>query len=179
MSFATASTGTSTGTATGTVTGILGQTLTGTMDYTGTNSFGNTITRTGTVTILPDGTLTYNWTDTVSNDGVVKATGSGTSTQTPGTYFSQTATGQATSTANLAGNQITATNYGDLTGSRVENGITTSFRAGYSVSTTAPNAGTFTSSGPSPVSITSEGVLGAPDANGVRVGVMTHRHYCY
>ena len=76
VSFATASTGTSTGTATGTVTGILGQTLTGTMDYTGTNSFGNTITRTGTVTILPDGTLTYNWTDTVTNDGVVKATGS-------------------------------------------------------------------------------------------------------
>ncbi len=174
VSFATSSTGTATGTASGTVTGILGQTLTGTMDYTGTNSLGNTIVRTGTVTILPDGTLTYNWTDTVSTDNVLKATGSGTSTQTPGTYFSQTATGQATGTANLAGNQVTATSYGDLTGSRVENGITTSFRAGYSVSATAPNAGTFASSGPSPVSIASEGVLGAPDANGVRVGVMTY-----
>ena len=50
-------------------------------------------------------------------------------------------------TANLAGNQTTATNSGDLTGTRVEHDITTSFRAGYSVTTTAPNAGTFTSSG--------------------------------
>ena len=169
-----ASTGTSMGTAAGTVTGILGQTLTGNMTFNGTDTFGNTVARTGTVTILPNGTLTYNWTDTVTNDGVTKATGSGTTTQTPGTYFSQTATGQDTSSANLAGNQTTATNYGDLTGTRVENGITTSIRAGYSVTSTAPNAGTFTSTAPGSVTITSEGVLGAPDANGVRTGVMTY-----
>ena len=66
------------------------------MTFTGTDNFGNTVARTGTVTILPNGTLTYNWTDTVTDDGVIKATGSGTTTQTPGTYFSQTATGQAT-----------------------------------------------------------------------------------
>ena len=72
------------GTAAGTVTGILGQTLTGSMTVNGTDTFGNTVARTGTVTILPNGTLTYNWTDTVTNDGVTKATGSGTTTQTPG-----------------------------------------------------------------------------------------------
>jgi hypothetical protein len=168
-------TGTSSGTATGTVTGILGQALTGTMTYTGTNSYGNTITRTGKVTILPTGELIYNWTDTVTGSGgVAKATGVGTTTQNPGTYFSQTATGQYSSTANLAGNQITATNYGNLTGTRVMDGITTRFRAGFSATVTAPNAGTFTSGGPTSDSVTSQGVLGAPDASGVRTGVMTN-----
>ena len=54
------------------------------MTVNGTDSFGNTIARTGTVTILPTGQLTYNWTDTVKLDGVLKATGLGTTTQTPG-----------------------------------------------------------------------------------------------
>jgi hypothetical protein len=174
LAAASVTTGTSTGFAEGTVTGILGQKLTGTMTVTGTDSFGNAIARTGKVTILPNGALAYNWTDTVTNDGVTRATGTGTTTQTPGTYFSQTVTGQATGSANMAGNQLTATNYGDLTGSRVENGITTSIRAGYSVTSTAPNAGTFTSSQPGSVTIPAEGVLGAPDANGVRTGVMTY-----
>ncbi len=170
----TVSTGTATGFAEGTVTGILGRKLTGTMTLTGTDSFGNTIARTGKVSILPNGTLAYNWTDTVTNDGVTKATGSGTTTQTSGTYFSQTVTGQATTSANLAGNQTTATNYGDLTGSRVEQGITASIRVGYAVTSTAPNAGTFTSTAPGSVTIASEGVMGAADANGVRTGVMTY-----
>lgn len=174
LTASSASTGTSMGTSTGTVTGILGQALAGNMTFNGTDTFGNTVARTGTVTILPNGTLTYNWTDTVSNDGGIKATGSGTTTQIAGTYFSQTATGQETSTANLAGNQGTTTNYGDLTGTRVENGIATSFKAGYSVSGSAPNAGSFSGTAPRDITITSEGVLGAPDANGVRVGVMTN-----
>ena len=168
-----ASTGTSIGTSAGTVTGILGQALAGNMTFNGTDNFGNTVVRTGTVTILPDGALTYNWTDTVTNSGVTKATGSGTSTQTPGTYFSQSVTGPVMSSANLAGNLTTSSNYGDLTGTRVENGITTSIRAGFSVTGTAPNAGTFTSADPA-LTNTSEGVLGAPDANGVRLGVVTY-----
>ena len=60
----------------------------------------------------------------------------------PGTYFTQTVTGQVTATPNPAGNQLTSANFGDLTGTRVENGITTEIRAGYSATTTAPNAGT-------------------------------------
>jgi hypothetical protein len=173
--YATATTGTAIGTATGTVTGILGQALTGTMNYTGTDSNNNIVNRTGKVTILPDGTLTYNWTDTVTNGGVLKGTGVGTTAQTPGTYFSQTATGRETASANPAGNQVSGQSYGDLTGTRVENGITTSFKAGYSVTAAAPNAGTFSSTSvPQDVSITSQGVLGAPDANGVRTGVMTN-----
>jgi hypothetical protein len=170
--FATISTGTNTATATGTVTGFLGQTLTGTMTYT-TTIAGTTITRTGNVTILSTGELTFVWTDTLTNSGTVIATGTGTSTQTPGTHFTQTLSGQETGTANLAGNQVTGTNYGDLTGTRVENGISTAIRAGFSVTETAVNANTFTSKGATDVVVTSEGVLGAPDANGVRVGVMT------
>jgi hypothetical protein len=117
--------------------------------------------------------MTYVWTDTLTNSGSVVATGSGATTQTPGTYFSQTLSGQETTTTNLAGNQATTTNSGDLTGTRVMNGISSEIKAGFSVTSTAPNAGTFTPKGATDVVIGSEGVLGAPDANGVRLGVMT------
>jgi hypothetical protein len=166
------STGTNTATSTGTVTGFLGQTLTGTMTWTSTIG-SNTISRTGAVTILPTGELIYNWTDTVTGPGGVQ-TGTGTLTQTPGTYFTSNVNGQQTTTANLAGNQATTTNDGVLSGSRVMNGITSSIIAGHSVTSTALNANTFTSDEvPRTVNINSKGVLGAPDANGVRVGVMT------
>lgn len=167
-------TGTNTGSATGTVTGFRGQALTGTMDWTGTTPTGSTITRTGTVTILPTGELIYNWTDTVTGTGsVLQATGTGTSAQTPGTYFTQTVSGQETTTTNLAGNQATTTNSGDLTGTRVMNGISSDIKAGFSVTSTAPNAGTFIPKEATDVVVSSAGVLGAPDANGVRLGVMT------
>lgn len=172
--YASLTTGTSMGTSTGTVTGFLGQALTGTMTYTGTNSLGSTINRTGTVTILPTGALTYNWTDTVKVGSVTTATGVGTSTQTPGTYLSQNASGYFTSTANQAGNQSTSTNAGDLTGTRTMAGITSSFRTGFSVTNTAPNASTFIGSESGTISTSSRGVLGAPDASGVRTGVMTN-----
>jgi hypothetical protein len=169
------STGTSVGTATGTVTGILGQTLTGTMTYTGTNSYGNSISRTGTVTLLPTGEMTSVWTDTVTGPGgVFKGTGSGTTTQTPGTYFSQTASGQVASETNLAGNQQVSSNVGDLTGSRTMAEITSSFKAGFSVINVATNANTFSSSEPHDITIESQGVLGPPNATGVRTGVMTN-----
>ncbi|MFZ5450163.1 MAG: FecR domain-containing protein [Thermodesulfobacteriota bacterium] len=171
--FSILTTGTSTGTATGTVTGILGQTLTGTMTYTGTNSFGNSISRTGTVSILPTGELTYNWTDSVTGpDSQSRGTGSGTSTQTPGTYFSQTASGNYIATPNLTGNQQTFANSGDLSGSRSMAGITSSFKAGFSLTSTAPDANTFASESGS-VSIASQGVLGPADSTGMRTGVMT------
>jgi hypothetical protein len=168
----TLATGTNTATATGTVTGFLGGTLTGTMTWTSTIA-GTTITRTGDVKILSTGELTYVWTDTLTNSGTVVATGSGTTTQTPGTHFTQTLSGQETTTTNLAGNQATTTNSGDLTGTRVMNGISSDIKAGFSVTSTAPNANTFTSKGATDVVIASEGVLGPPDASGVRVGVMT------
>ncbi|MGB8990516.1 MAG: FecR family protein [Desulfobaccales bacterium] len=162
------SAGTSVGTATGTVTGILGQTLNGTMTYTGTTSLGSTINRTGTVTLLPSGAMTYVWTDTVSGG----ATGTGTSTQTPGTYFTQTSSGQVASEANLAGNQQVNSNVNDLTGTRTIAGITSSFRAGFSVNNVATNANTFSSSDSHDITIESRGVLGPPDAAGARTGVM-------
>ena len=163
------SAGTSVGTATGTVTGILGQTLTGTMTYTGTVSNGNSISRTGTVTLLPSGAMTYVWTDTVSGG----ATGTGTSTQTPGTYFSQTSSGQVASEANLARNQQVNSNVGDLTGTGTMPG-STSFKAGFSVINVATNADSFPASDSHDITIQSQGVLGAPDATGARTGVMTN-----
>jgi len=167
-------TGTSIGSATGTVSGIAGQTLTGPMTYTGTTSTGANITRTGTVTLLPSGQLTYNWTDTTTVDGVTAATGSGTTSQTPGTLFTQSVSGSYTSTANLAGNQAVSTNSGELTGTQTMAGTTTPtpIKAGFSVTDTKPNAGSVTSDSGS-IEINSQGVLGAPDANGVRTGVMT------
>ncbi len=170
--FSPLDTGTSTGTATGTVTGYLGQALKGTMTYTGTSSSGSTINRTGTVTLLPTGQLTYNWTDTVKVGSVTTATGTGTSAQTPGTYFSQIASGSFTQTPNIAGNQATISNSGDLTGTRTMAGVTNSIRAGFSVTNTGNNAGTFESDAGS-ITINSQGVLGAPDATGGRTGVMT------
>jgi hypothetical protein len=172
--YSSLSTGTYTASSTGTVTGFLGQTLTGTMDFTGTTPSGSTISRTGTVSLLLTGELTYNWTDTVTGPGgQPQGTGTGTLTQTPGTYFTQTATGKEATSINLAGNQATGGSYGDLTGTRVEKGISTAFRAGYSATATALNANTLSPNEPRDVTICSEGVLGAPDANGVRVGVMT------
>jgi hypothetical protein len=173
--YASLSTGTSAGaTLNGTVTGFLGQALSGTMDYTGINSYGNTVTRTGSVTIQPTGELTYTWTDTVTNSsGVKTATGAGTSTQTPGTYFEQTATGSYVATANSAKNQQTVTNSGDLTGSRtIRGGAPTAFRAGLSLTNTSPYADAFGSGTSLPGTVYSKGVLGAV-VDGVRTGVTT------
>jgi hypothetical protein len=173
--FQALSTGTANGTMTGTVSGYLGQTLTGTMTFTGANSYNTNFTVSGPVTLQPNGDLvfTYSGNYTDATTGADKGTGSGTRNQYAGTYFSQTASGNLVETANLAGNQGTVTNSGDIVGTRTMNGITTSFKAGFVNRTTALNSGAFTGAGVTPVTISSQGVLGPADASGVRVGAMT------
>jgi len=96
-------------TANGTVTGFPGQTLAGTMNFSTTDGVVN---RTGTVTILPSGQLTYDWTNTTP--GAIAT--SGTTNQTPGTYFTQTATGTYQLTSGAFGtNQAIITDQTPLT----------------------------------------------------------------
>jgi hypothetical protein len=78
---------------TGTVTGTLGGSLTGTASSSISSSYGNypsTITWTAPVTIAPDGTLTYSYTNGTLTGTTIAGTAARSGTATPGTYFSQT-----------------------------------------------------------------------------------------
>ena len=98
-----ASTGVSTSTLTGTVTGVAGGTLTGTGTMTGTSSFGQTTSFTGVITIDSSGVLTFtyggvNGTSTISSQARL-ASATGTTTYTPGNYFTQTLYGAMANTS--------------------------------------------------------------------------------
>lgn len=96
--FAGSSTGVSISSMTGTVTGALGSTLTGTATVTGINSFGETQSWTGTVTIEPSGKMTFAYAGTlISTQRLTEATG--TNTSIPGTYFTQVLSGVMSNTS--------------------------------------------------------------------------------
>ena len=78
-----------TGTMTGTLSGTAGQTLTGQMLFTGTNSLGATFNYQGNATLASNGTLVWNYYGTWTN-GTNSGTASGTWTQVLGTYFTET-----------------------------------------------------------------------------------------
>jgi hypothetical protein len=86
-------TGTSVGTLTGTVTGVLGSTLTGTAIATGTTAFGYTYSFPGTVVIEPSGQMTFTYTGGTLSSSYRLLSASGTTTYTPGAYFTQTLDG--------------------------------------------------------------------------------------
>ena len=97
-----------TGTMTGTLSGTSGQTLTGQMLFTGSNSLGATFNYQGNATLASNGTLVWNYNGTWTN-GSNSGTASGTWTQVLGTYFTKTVNSgtfvQATT------NNIGGTNY--------------------------------------------------------------------
>ncbi len=87
------STGTSQAVLSGTVSGISGQTLTGPVTVTGTDSFGQTITYTATITVDPSGVMSFSYTNGNLSGPWRSATATGTVTYTPGSYFTQTLDG--------------------------------------------------------------------------------------
>jgi hypothetical protein len=161
-------TGEAYGTGTGTVSGTLGNELTGTMTYLGTNSYGIKYELNGAVTLLPTGEMTYAYagvyTDaaTGTQDG---GTSSGTMTLLPGQYFQQVSTGTSTQTSN------SATNDGPFKGTKfdlaVNNGAPQNFNAAFYVSVNNDSAtpGSFQDT------IYSQGVT--TTKNGTTSGAMT------
>lgn len=93
------STEVSTSTLTGTVTGVPGSTLTGVGVLTGTSSFGQTTNYTGIVTIDPSGVLTVTYDNGTISSRARLASASGSTTATPGSYFTQTLSGAMSNTA--------------------------------------------------------------------------------
>jgi len=83
------STGASVATLNATVTGVLGSTLTGTGTMTGTGSFGETISYTGSVVIDAEGRMTFTYANGVNSSAARLISASGTNTYTPGDYFTQ------------------------------------------------------------------------------------------
>jgi hypothetical protein len=108
--FPASSTGVSASTLTGTVTGVPGATLTGTGTLTGTSSFGQTTSYSGPVTIDASGVLTFTYDNGTISSQARLSSASGTSTSTPGTYFTQTLSGgMSNSASNPYNTQSTTT----------------------------------------------------------------------
>jgi hypothetical protein len=135
-----ASTGVTTATLTGTVTGVVGGTLTGTATLTGTSSFGQTLSFTGTVTIDPSGVLTFTYggaNGTATNTSQTRlASATGSTTYTPGAYFTQSLTGAMSNTSSSPYNiQTAATVWG---GTATTGGSLASYYAVSVTGTTSP-----------------------------------------
>ena len=111
--FTGSSTGSSTGTLSGTVTGILGQTLTGPGSFSGTDSYGNTVTYpTGTITVDPSGQLTFTYSNGTLSGQARLASSTGTITYTPGTYIQQSTDGATLRTSTSPYNTANITTTG-------------------------------------------------------------------
>ena len=98
----------------GIVSGVLGSTtLTGTYSATCTNSKGYSGTFSGPITINPNGTFNFSYANLSGSNGTYTVTGTGSSSGTPGTYFTESASGSIAQTGNAAGNKQTLTNLSD------------------------------------------------------------------
>ena len=95
---------------TGMVSGVSGQSLSGTYSANFTTSNGYSGTFSGPITINPNGTFSYSYTNLSGSNGTYTVTGAGSTSGTPGTYFTQTAVGSLAMAGNTAGNQQTLTN---------------------------------------------------------------------
>ena len=163
----------------GTVSGISGQSLTGTFSATGTSSTGYSGTFSGPITINPNGTFSYSYTNLVFTNGTVTETGTGSSSGTPGTYFSQTAVGSvamAMPANNTSGNQQTITNNSDSTNGTypiwgTRTGVSPgTFSATMNMVSTAPVPGYYPPADQGSLTASMQGVVSGP-AGGT--GVMT------
>ncbi|MGA9460612.1 MAG: hypothetical protein WBV16_13005, partial [Desulfobaccales bacterium] len=99
---------------TGIISGVLGSaTLTGTYTATWTNSKGYSGTFSGPITVNPNGTFSFSYANLSGSNGTYTVTGAGSSSGTPGTYFTESASGSIAQTGNAAGNKQTLTNLSD------------------------------------------------------------------
>jgi len=158
---------------TGTVTGVSGQALTGTYSATFNNSKNYTGTFSGPITINPNGTFNYSYTNLSGSNGTYTVTGTGSTSGTPGTYFSQTAVGSTAQTGNPSGSQETLTNLNGypIWGTRI--GVYPgTFAATMNLTTTAPVSGYYPPADQGSLAASMQGVVSGP-AGGAQTGVMT------
>jgi hypothetical protein len=149
-----------TGTLTGTLSGVAGQTLTGQMTFTGSNTVGTIFNFSGQATLSTDGRLIYNYYGNWLN-GSQTGTGSGTLLEVPGTYFKETVTGgyQQTSTTGTP-NTTTVVSTTPLTGTRTDTGATIPTTASEGSGRTSPTNTFPTATGTTTVTV--EGVVAGP-----------------
>ncbi|MGO9620294.1 MAG: FecR domain-containing protein [Desulfobaccales bacterium] len=174
-------TGTSNYTATdvlnGTVTGVSGQALTGTYSATFSNSKNTSGIFSGPITINPDGTFNFSYTNLsgsgTNSNGTYTVTGTGSSSGTPGTYFSQTAVGSVAQAGNASGNQQTVTNLNSYPIWGTRTGVYPgTFAATLNMNNTAPVTGYYPPADQGSLAATMQGVVSGP-AGGAQTGVMT------
>ncbi|MGP8049031.1 MAG: FecR domain-containing protein [Desulfobaccales bacterium] len=159
---------------TGTVSGVSGQSLSGTYSANFTTSNGYSGTFSGPITINPNGTFSYSYTNLSGSNSIYTETGAGSSSGTPGTYFTQTAVGSLAMTGNTAGNQQTLTNLNGYSIWGTRTGVLPGqFAATINMTSTAPvNRGYYPPADQSSLTASMQGVVsGAP--GGPQTGVMT------
>jgi len=160
---------------TGTVTGVSGQALTGTYSATFNNSKNYTGTFSGPITINPNGTFNYSYTNLSGSNGTYTVTGTGSTSGTPGTYFSENAVGSVAQTSSASSNfsQQTVTNLNSypIWGTRI--GVYPgTFSATMSMTSTAPVSGYYPPADQGSLAASMQGVVSGP-AGGAQTGVMT------
>ena len=159
-----------TGTLTGTLSGVAGQTLSGQMTFTGTNTVGTTFNYTGQAALSTDGRLLYNYYGNWVN-GTQTGTGSGTMVQVAGTPITETVTGGYTQTSTTGTPNTTAVvNTTPLTGTRTDAGTTTATTASLGSGRSSP-VNTFPN-GSGSTTVTVNGVVAGPTWD-TRWGVAT------
>jgi len=156
----------------GAVTGILGETLTGTMTFTGNLTAGGSFEYFGTVTLEPSGSMVFNYSGTVTNrDGGSGGTSqNGVMTFYPGTYFKQTV-------ASASYRQVSHPPYwlstirSDAPVSITREGSTDDIHGSFSIQSYSGALGNYEPLETGTVDITMEGVLsGSPE--GTMTGAM-------
>lgn len=169
--------GTSTGSMEGSVTGILGQTLTGTMCFTGTTENGD-FDYEGNVALEPSGSMVFNYSGTRTygdgSDG--GTTQEGVMTFLPGTYFKQSVPGASVRESSIPARWLaTVRNNGVLSGTQEEGPNPGPFQASFRNNIWGRGLFQYPEEPEiRTVDITMEGVLsGSPE--GVMTGAMTTR----
>ena len=162
---------------TGIISGVLGSaTLTGTYTATWTNSKGYSGTFSGPITVNPNGTFSFSYANLSGSNGTYTVTGAGSSSGTPGTYFTESASGSIAQTGNAAGNKQTLTNISDpVNGTYPIYGTRTgvlpgTFSANLNLTNTAPVNGYYPPADQGSFTATMQGVVSSA-AGGT--GVMT------
>ncbi len=162
---------------TGTVTGVSGQALTGTYSATFSNSKNTSGIFSGPITINPDGTFNFSYTNLsgsgTNSNGTYMVTGTGSSSGTPGTFFSQTAVGSVAQAGNASGNQQTVSNLNSYPIWGTRTGVYPgTFAATLNMTGTAPVTGYYPPADQGSLAATMQGVVSGP-AGGTQTGVMT------
>jgi len=166
--------GTVSGTMSGSVTGFLGQTLTGTMTFTGELATGGTFNYSGEVTLQASGYMVYTYSGTRTNpDGSSAGTTvSGVMYLYPGTYFKQTVASFSVRSISYAPYwYATYRNEGPVSGTR-EGYSPGPFTGSFTTNSYSGRLNDYAPSKTEMGELTMEGVIGG-SPGGVQTGAMT------